>query len=160
MKNGSDQECRGNDGTVDNGAARLACLLGGMTRRGRKMIAPTDWIFMLRNGFPFQALESFGQNINAADSELAGMLGVSVRTLARRRRKRILTRNESERLYRLARVIARAEEVFGHRENGLLWLKAPNTALGGHSPISLLDTGVGAELVTDLLGKIEYGIFS
>ena len=88
------------------------------------------------------------------------MLGISVRTLARRRRMLILTPNESDRLYRLARVVVRAGDVFDHRANGLAWLRSPNAALGGLTPMSMLDTDIGTEIVKDLLGRIEYGVFS
>lgn len=62
----------------DDSADGLARLLGSPTRR----IAPIDWIFMIRNGFCSETLDSLAKNIRAGDVELAAMLGVSVRTLA------------------------------------------------------------------------------
>ncbi|WP_148203023.1 type II RES/Xre toxin-antitoxin system antitoxin [Thiobacillus denitrificans] len=145
---------------TQDSAAELASLLGRMTADDQKPIVPTDWLFAIRKGFSSRALDSFGQNINATDAELAKMLGLSVRTLARRRRMLILTPNESDRLYRLARVVVRAGDVFDHRANGLVWLRSPNAALGGLTPMSMLDTDIGTEIVKDLLGRIEYGVFS
>ena len=40
------------------------------------------------------------------------------------------------------------------------WLEEPNRALGGASPLEMLDTDVGAEAVRDVLGRIEDGVFS
>lgn len=40
------------------------------------------------------------------------------------------------------------------------WLRKPNRALGGRTPLSLLDTAPGAELVSDVLVRIEHGSFS
>jgi len=40
------------------------------------------------------------------------------------------------------------------------WLKSPNAALAGTTPLSLLDTDIGAESVLDTLGRIEHGVFA
>lgn len=115
---------------------------------------------MIRKGFPSKALDSFGANIGATDAELAGMLGISVRALTWRRRKGMLTPYDSERLFRVARVVARAEEVFGDLATGLEWLKSLNPSLGGVSPMSLLDTYIGGDWVMDTLGRVEHGVFA
>lgn len=117
-----------------------------------------DWVDLIRKGFPSLALDALGRNINATNAELAQMLAISVHALAGRRRKRILSSYESERLFRVARVIARSEDVFDDLANGFAWLKDPNISLGQVTPMSLLDTEIGAGLVTDVLARIEYGI--
>ena len=38
------------------------------------------------------------------------------------------------------------------------WINRDNRSLGGESPLSLLDTEAGYELVLDTLGRIEYGV--
>jgi putative toxin-antitoxin system antitoxin component (TIGR02293 family) len=60
----------------------------------------------------------------------------------------------------LARAVARGEEVFEDRDAAVDWLKAPNASLGGATPLSLLDTDIGAEGVMDTLGRIEHGVFA
>ena len=40
------------------------------------------------------------------------------------------------------------------------WLKKPNRALAGKTPIELLDTDAGTQQVYQLLNKIEYGVYS
>ena len=61
---------------------------------------------------------------------------------------------------RLARVVERAETVFEETAAALAWLQSPNAALGGVTPLSLLDTDVGADSVLDTLGRIEHGVFA
>ena len=56
-------------------------------------------------------------------------------------------------------VTARAVEVFGSREKALRWLKAPVRSLGDQSPLSLLDTEEGINRVTDVLGRVEHGVW-
>jgi len=91
---------------------------------------------------------------------LAACLCIPERTLARRKREGRLTTEESAKLVRLARVIERAEEVFEGLDTGLDWLKSPNASLGGDTPLSLIDTDIGAESVMDTLGRIEHGVFA
>ena len=47
-----------------------------------------------------------------------------------------------------------------YAEAALTWLKTPNAALFRASPLSLLDTDIGAESVMDTLGRIEHGVFA
>ena len=87
-------------------------------------------------------------------------LGISERTLVRRKREGTLSSEESAKLVRVARVVARAEEVFEDFDAALDWLKSPNAAIGGVTPFSLLDTDIGAESVFDTLGRIEHGVYA
>jgi putative toxin-antitoxin system antitoxin component (TIGR02293 family) len=54
----------------------------------------------------------------------------------------------------------RAIEVFEYQAAALDWLKQPNQAMSHASPLSLLDTDLGAETVLDTLGRIEHGVFA
>jgi len=38
--------------------------------------------------------------------------------------------------------------------------ESPNRSLGNVTPLSLLDTDLGAEAVTDTLGRIEHGVYT
>jgi len=61
-----------------------------------------------------------------------------------------------------ARLLAKATDVLGDREKAIGWMKAPNRALGGATPTSVLDidTALGARAAEDVLVRIEYGVFS
>jgi putative toxin-antitoxin system antitoxin component (TIGR02293 family) len=81
------------------------------------------------------------------------------RTLAHRKDKgQRLTAEQSDRLARAVRMAARAEEAVGDREKAARWLRRPNRALGGRRPIDLLESGVGARMVEQELGRLEHGI--
>jgi putative toxin-antitoxin system antitoxin component (TIGR02293 family) len=71
-----------------------------------------------------------------------------------------LTPDESDRLVRVARVMAHTLQVLGSRDKALEWLRGANRALDGSVPISLLDSDIGAQQVSEILGRIEYGIYS
>lgn len=80
--------------------------------------------------------------------------------MARRKEQPRLTLVESNRLYRLARMKSRATQVLGSAEKAEQWLARPNPALGGETPVSLLDTDINARQVERVLGRIEHGVFS
>lgn len=93
------------------------------------------------------------------DEELADTLDTSRRTLVRRRASKApLSAGESDRLVRLARIVAQAmREAFETPEQAVRWLREPNTALGGQVPLDTLRAESGAALVRRLLGSIAYG---
>ena len=140
---------------------RIIDVLGGakplkLKRKTTRLTLPAQ----IRAGLQFSALESLQERYHISQAQLQGLLDISDRTLARRRAQRVLSKAESDRLYRLARVAARAEEVLGSRETAERWLKEPLPTLGGETPLSLLDTDEGAQQVGDVLGRIEHGVFS
>jgi putative toxin-antitoxin system antitoxin component (TIGR02293 family) len=92
--------------------------------------------------------------------QLAGVLGIRDRTIARRKEAKHLTAAESDRLYRVARIIVQALAVLGTIEKARACITRPNRALGDESPLGLLDTDIASRQVEDVLLRIEYGILS
>lgn len=138
----------------------LEALLGGRGVFQAKPRTTLDWVSVIRQGISSAAVESLARTVRVTQSELAAFLGIPERTLARRRKEGRLNSEESAKLLRLARVVKRAEEVFEDLEVALDWLKTPNVALARQSPLSLLDTDIGAESVMDTLGRIAHGVFA
>lgn len=135
-------------------------LLGGKRVLPVKPRTPLDWVSVIRQGISSAAVDSLAKTIHVTHAELAVALGIPERTLARRKKEGMLNSEESAKLVRLARVIERAEEVFEDLIASVDWLKSPNAALSGATPLSLLDTDIGAESVMDTLGRIEHGVFA
>jgi putative toxin-antitoxin system antitoxin component (TIGR02293 family) len=138
----------------------VEALLGG---RGVLRVKPRtslDWVAIIRQGISATAVDALTASVGVTQAQLAAALGISERTLARRKKEGTLNSEESAKVVRLARVVERAEEVFEDLDTSLEWLKAPNAALGAMTPLSLLDTDIGAEGVLDTLGRIEHGVFA
>ena len=57
------------------------------------------------------------------------------------------------------RIVAEAERVFVDREKAARWLRQPNTALGGKSPLSLLDSEAESRKVEEALVRIDHGLY-
>ncbi len=136
-----------------------ALLGGGKVLRIRPRSA-LDWVSVIRKGISSAAVDSLAKAIHVTQSELAAALGIPERTLARRKKEGVLNSEESAKLVRLARVVARAEETFEDLDVAVDWLKASNAVMSGATPLSLLDTDIGAESVMDTLGRIEHGVFA
>jgi putative toxin-antitoxin system antitoxin component (TIGR02293 family) len=130
--------------------------LGGKRVLGRSLATDRDLREAIREGFPHAVLGELMQASGLTLKELAGALDLSIRSLQRRRRGR-LARFESDRLYRMARLIALARETLGDSSRASHWLKRTNRALGGVAPLAAIDTELGARQVENLLGRIAYG---
>jgi putative toxin-antitoxin system antitoxin component (TIGR02293 family) len=141
-------------------AARLVAMLGG---KGVFRARPATYhvvIDQARSGLPYAALEAIGKGFEIPLPDIVRVLHLPPRTLARRKKARRLSAEESDRLLRLARVAARAEEVFGNQARAGSWLRGSVRALGGVRPLDLLDTDLGAQQVEQILGRLEHGVYS
>jgi len=114
----------------------------------------------LREGLPYAALSALAAGFAITAEEIVTVLRIPARTLARRKKQRRLSAEESDRIFRLGRIAALAEEALGSREKAASWLRAANRALGGAAPLSRLDTDLGATEVEDVLLRLEHGVFS
>ena len=117
-----------------------------------------DAVRVLREGLPAARADALARALGVPRSRLGELLGASASTLARRRRVGRLGRSESERAYRIGRLVERAVEGFGGAEKGMEWLKRPNWALGGEAPLDYADTEPGAQEVYNVIGRIEHGL--
>jgi putative toxin-antitoxin system antitoxin component (TIGR02293 family) len=131
--------------------------LGGERTLGCHLSSDGDLRQAIREGFRPLVVEELMRASGLTLKELAGALDLSPRSLQRRRRSGRLAAYESDRLYRLARIVAVANEYLGDRQRALRWLKRPNRALGGIAPVAAIDTELGARQVENILGRIAYG---
>lgn len=137
----------------------VEALLGGRAVLRARPGSPLEWVAVIRRGLPAAAVDALVGSLRVTQTELAAAVGISERTLTRRKGQGTLTSDESAKLVRLARVAERAAEVFEGLDVALDWLKAPNAALGAVTPLSLLDTDIGSDAVLDTLGRVEHGVF-
>ncbi len=137
-----------------------AALLGGTSVLPMLPRGAMDWILLVRQGLPSASVDALVRSTRITQAELAQALAIPERTLARRKREGTLSPEESAKFVRFARVVERAEAVFEDTDGALSWLQSANAALGGVTPMSLLDTDIGADSVMDTLGRIEHGVFA
>lgn len=111
----------------------------------------------IKKGLAYKVFEKLAKDLELPASELAQIIGVPQRTLQRRKEERVFPSDESDRLFRIVRLIERAKEVLG--ESGVNWLKSPKKFLSGQSPLEFADTEAGAWEVHQALGRLEHGVF-
>jgi len=71
-----------------------------------------------------------------------------------------LSREESDRAIRTARILARAQATFGDSEAALDWVREPKMRFEGKSPIQMMSTETGGRLVEEMLVQIDEGMFA
>jgi putative toxin-antitoxin system antitoxin component (TIGR02293 family) len=113
----------------------------------------------IQRGFAYSVFERFQRNTELPYRLLAAAAEIPERTLARRKESGRLEPDESDRLARLSRVVARTIELFeGNVDDARGWLTSPATALGGRTPLDFAATDAGAIEVEQLIGRLEHGI--
>jgi putative toxin-antitoxin system antitoxin component (TIGR02293 family) len=127
---------------------------------GLRETDPHSLIETLKLGLPVAAFERLRSTLGVSKTELAKVIGISERTLARRLKAGRFNSQESERIYRIARLLERASDVLDSEGEAVLWLTTAKRHLKGMTPLLYADTEVGAQTVERLLGRIEHGVFS
>jgi putative toxin-antitoxin system antitoxin component (TIGR02293 family) len=134
-------------------------VFGGPFILGRKAKNRSSFDEIIRTGIPLTAGENVKQVLQLTDKEFAEMIGVSLSSLLRMRKKQgKWSELASDRLFRLARIFAFAAEVMGSEDRARRWIRRPQIGLGGKIPLHLLETDAGAKDVENLLGQIKYGL--
>jgi putative toxin-antitoxin system antitoxin component (TIGR02293 family) len=130
--------------------------LGGRKTLGEEIASEADLARIVLRRIPMKALEQVQRG------------GLSVREIerfvipARTRRHRLsrrekLTVEESDRLVRLTRIQALAEDVFGDVVKANRWLREGLNILDGRSPLEMAHTDAGSRVVEQVLAKIDWG---
>lgn len=131
---------------------------GGKSSPGK--FAPSVLVQAIQAGLPVKELEDLQESLGVPMETLFPLLGISKATHHRRKASGKLDASVSDRVVRFARLMGKAIEVMESRENARLWLNSPQIGLGGAVPLDFAATEVGAREVENLLGRIEYGVYS
>jgi putative toxin-antitoxin system antitoxin component (TIGR02293 family) len=148
--------------TIDRkGKPRIVDVIGYAASVGVKAKDTQELIERVERGLAYGAFKRLVELLEVSNSTLTDLLQIPRRTLTRRRQAGRLAPDESERLLRISRVLDAAVELFeGDRGRALRWLQSPNRALNGEAPLHMARTEIGAHEVEDLIGRLEYGVFS
>jgi putative toxin-antitoxin system antitoxin component (TIGR02293 family) len=114
----------------------------------------------IRSGLSFRAVKNLQKALDLPAEKLAMVLGMSRATLHRRKLQGRIDPRESERVARYQRLLARASDVFGDAGDARQWLSMPQRGLGGAVPIEFAASEIGAREVENLLGRLEFGVYS
>jgi len=138
----------------------VARILGGRKILHKSVNNYFDLIELCDCGIPKVALTNLATYLQLSLNQMAQILPISERTIQRYETAELFDRPISEQILHIARVAARGSQVFGDKMKFLSWLRQPNTALANQTPLDLLKSRFGTDMVLDELGRMEHGVFS
>lgn len=138
----------------------LTKVLGGNKVLRKRLRNRMDLIELSNEGVTKNALVHLAKYFSCSVTQMAQLLPVTGRTIQRYTPQKPFSRIVSEQILQIAEVAAKGSEVLAGRENFLAWMNHPNKALNNKTPMSLLNSKFGADMIMDELGRIEHGVFS
>ncbi|MDW5418739.1 antitoxin Xre/MbcA/ParS toxin-binding domain-containing protein [Iodobacter sp. CM08] len=134
---------------------RLSAMLGLKTNLRNY----SELIIITRAGISPLTIERLATQEGLVRSELDWI--IPQRTLSHRRsNNEPLRQDETEKVIRLASVLASAEMTFGEQKLATKWLRQPNKVLNGMAPLEAAQTESGAKLVEKMMVQINEGYFA
>jgi putative toxin-antitoxin system antitoxin component (TIGR02293 family) len=131
--------------------------LGGRRAFGAGRI---DLLAEVERGLPIKAYASLVKALELSPAEEDRLLQVSLRTRIRWKVRNRLDPAASDRLVRIARILALATDVLENRAHAIAWLREPSDVLRGRTPLQAISSDFGADKVANLLHQMEYGVYS
>lgn len=158
-----DIESTGESGSGFDAHVRTILQVLGVVSTGLVVTGSIDVHDVVSRGLPQRSLKKLQAATGLSPSVLAPAVRISARSY---QRLMASTKNEalsvplSSDVWQFADIYARAVEVMGSNELATQWLNTEALALDGRKPIDLLSTLQGAEMVSDLLTRLDYGVYT
>ena len=135
-------------------------ILSNATNKPENHMTPLEKMSMVRFGLSKKDLEKLKERAELDYDDLAKALSVTRATLINKKGKDKFNKTLSERIVGLADIYSYGYEVFEDEDRFNQWMFSPNQALGGQAPYELLDNQFGREEVRNIIGRIDYGVYS
>jgi putative toxin-antitoxin system antitoxin component (TIGR02293 family) len=137
-------------------------LLGGKSIWKRPPTTKMEVHEAILEGIPGRALKCMISHVHLIPADLVwGAIGISHRTVQRYSKEKTASLDQAQgaRLWKFAEILAAAIELQGSQEAGEEWLKTPQMALDQKTPLEMMKTTAGAEMVQDLLIQLDHGVY-
>jgi putative toxin-antitoxin system antitoxin component (TIGR02293 family) len=134
----------------------LSTVLGGNIALG-KVKNRMDLVQFSNKGVSRQMIVQLGKYLHLSLKQIAALLPVSERTI---QRNTSFNQAISDQILCIAEVAVKGTQVFESQNKFIQWLNTPAHALSNYTPLSLLNSKIGMDLVVDEIGRIEHGIYS
>jgi putative toxin-antitoxin system antitoxin component (TIGR02293 family) len=130
------------------------------TDRPEWQMTAVEKMDMVREGVSKKKLESLKSKTNLDYDKLSTILSTTRATLINKKGTEHFSTALSERIVSIADLYSYGFEVFEDESKFNEWIFRPNQALGGKQPFELLDNHFGREEVKNVIGRINYGVYS
>ena len=124
----------------------------------RRALSAAQLDAQVESGVPKSARGAVARHVYGESPEAAALMRQVIPAATFHRRGDELKPHESERVERLARVIATAEQVWDHADDARAFLSTGHAMLGGKRPIEVALTELGARRVETLLWSLFHGV--
>ncbi len=118
-----------------------------------------DLINLTRLGIQAKYIGSIQEYTSLTDKELSAILPISQRQLVRYDKNHNLNKEITSHLILLIELFQKGFKLFG-KEKFKTWIRVPNKVLSQKTPIEIMDTSIGIGMITDVIGRIEHGVYS
>jgi putative toxin-antitoxin system antitoxin component (TIGR02293 family) len=136
-------------------------LLGGKSIVTKPIRSEFDIINLSNDGLTKASLDALIGHLGISKKAFSeNILDASVKTLERKKSTDKLDKHTSSLVIEIAKIVEHAFAVFENEEKVKSWLSAPNKALNNIKPIDLFYMPTGLNMVNDILGRIEEGVYS
>jgi|SRR5919205_3324324 putative toxin-antitoxin system antitoxin component (TIGR02293 family) len=117
---------------------------------------PMDMVRRIEEGLPTSSVDRVAKRVAPANLKFRD--GIIPKATRARRRSHRLTPEQSAKVARLDKIWARAHEVWKDDERTREFLFRPHPMLDGRQPAEVaLSTDMGADVVDQILGRLEFG---
>ncbi len=135
-------------------------ILTDATKKPENHLTAFEKMDIVRDGISKKDLELLKDKAELDYTMLAKALSVTRATLINKKRDQKFGVGLSEKIVGLADLYSYGFEVFEDEDRFNQWMARPNQALGGQIPYDLIDNQYGREEVKNIIGRIDYGVYS
>ncbi len=135
-------------------------ILIGAALKPENQMTSLEKMKIVHLGLSKQDLESLKAKTRLDYGKLAKVLSVTRATLINKKKQQKFSAVLSERIMSLADIYSYGYEVFEDEDRFNRWMFRPNQALNGQAPYEFMDNHFGREEVRNIIGRIEYGVYS
>jgi putative toxin-antitoxin system antitoxin component (TIGR02293 family) len=136
-------------------------LLGGKNIVTKPIHSEFDIISLSNEGLTKASLDALISHLGISKKAFSeNILDASVKTLERKKSTDKLDKRTSSLVIEIAKVVEHAFVVFENENKVKSWLNSPNKALNNIKPVDLFYIPTGLNMVNDVLGRIEEGVYS
>lgn len=132
----------------------------GIQEKPENQMTPFEKMKKLQDGLSKADLEKLKFRTELDYDKLSKALSVTRATLINKKGVQKYSYAVGERILGLADIYSYGYKVFEDESKFKNWMFRPNQALGGRIPYDLIDNQFGREEVKNLIGRIEYGVYS
>lgn len=135
-------------------------ILDNASKKPESRMTSFEKIDIIREGISKKDLEHLKEKTDLDYNQLSKVLSVARATLINKKGAAKFDMVLSERIVGVADIYSYGYEVFEDENRFNEWIFRSNQSLGGQAPYDLLDNQYGREEVKNLIGRIDYGVYS